>query len=334
MCYYDNDWDGYGNSSVSMKSTETCPAGWTIVDGDCDDDNPDVNPSEDEVCNFVDDDCNDLTDEGASGYCTADGVSACEGSVDCSSYSMSECESHTDIGCSVELGRCDDTGEHCAVDSDCPGGDNVCEGASCSGQPPCNQFEDGASCTDNHPGCSWNSTLYFQDSNETCADKGGVWTCSDYEICSNDVDDDGGGADCKDPECQVTASLTDSEVSRYNCLGTNQTGDVGEGNYYCGQAEEDESVGLCCLAGETPVLDPVYGTWSCQDTDPCYPTPQHECGYRYSAANFTDWIGDTRSDGDASEWCVAPSEGRACCEVVQFGKTEYWSNNPGNVKVY
>jgi hypothetical protein len=46
---YDNDLDGF-----------------TSCDGDCNDFDPLIYPGADEVCNFVDDDCNGLTDEGAS----------------------------------------------------------------------------------------------------------------------------------------------------------------------------------------------------------------------------------------------------------------------------
>ncbi|PKN44092.1 MAG: hypothetical protein CVU59_12555 [Deltaproteobacteria bacterium HGW-Deltaproteobacteria-17] len=51
----DNDGDGYGPG---------CPAG-----PDCNDDNPNVHPGRPEVCNNVDDNCNDQTDEGVLNAC-------------------------------------------------------------------------------------------------------------------------------------------------------------------------------------------------------------------------------------------------------------------------
>ena len=51
----DNDGDGYG---------EGCPAG-----GDCNDSNPLVNEGAEEVCNYLDDDCDGETDEGVITAC-------------------------------------------------------------------------------------------------------------------------------------------------------------------------------------------------------------------------------------------------------------------------
>jgi hypothetical protein len=143
-----------------------------------------------------------------------------------------------------------------------------------------------------------------------------------------------------DPACNAggSLSLSDGELSRHNCLGTDQTGDKTGLSYYCGQAFDQrindyrDDVGLCCPTGEEPRYISVDSIWRCSPTDPCYPAPR-ECDFDFET-QFTSWIGDTKSDGDPSLWCVAPSEGRACCEVVQFGEEEYWSNNPGNVKVY
>ncbi|MFN4257296.1 MAG: MopE-related protein, partial [Saprospiraceae bacterium] len=49
--------------------------GYTIAQGDCDDNNPDINPGEIEICNGVDDDCDTQTDEGVqlTFYADADG---------------------------------------------------------------------------------------------------------------------------------------------------------------------------------------------------------------------------------------------------------------------
>jgi len=188
------------------------------------------------------------------------------------------------------------------------------------------------------------------DDNASCEEDGGIWTCGEStEICNNGVDDDGDenntnnpdsdpatGVDCMDLDCNAggSLSLSDSELSRYNCLGSDQTGDVEGLDYYCSVPESDDSVGLCCPVGREAYYDSDFGVWQCRPTDPCYPTPQFECGYKYSAANFTDWIGSIGDSETASEWCVDPGAGKACCLAVQFGEEDYWSDAPGNVKVY
>jgi hypothetical protein len=62
----DNDGDGYSEEG-----------------GDCDDENPDVNPGEEEVFNGVDDDCDGVTDNGTVGYDDdGDGVTETDGDCD------------------------------------------------------------------------------------------------------------------------------------------------------------------------------------------------------------------------------------------------------------
>jgi hypothetical protein len=59
--YVDADGDGFGNEPI-----EACdaPLGAVAIDGDCDDDNPGINPDADEECNELDDDCDGSVDEG------------------------------------------------------------------------------------------------------------------------------------------------------------------------------------------------------------------------------------------------------------------------------
>src|SRR6056297_910437 len=112
----------------------------------------------------------------------------------------------TSVGCSVDLGRCSESGESCSLNSDCSGSENVCEGANCTGSPACSQFETESYCdgSNGYDGCSWNETVANNDDNASCEEDGGIWTCGEStEICNNGVDDDGDGlVDCMDPACQ------------------------------------------------------------------------------------------------------------------------------------
>jgi hypothetical protein len=61
--FADTDNDGFGNL---LSTTSTCiqPAGYVVNSLDCNDSNGQINPSANEVCNSIDDNCNSQTDEG------------------------------------------------------------------------------------------------------------------------------------------------------------------------------------------------------------------------------------------------------------------------------
>lgn len=60
--YADLDGDGYGDDDVTVTSCGS-PSNYAIRGGDCDDSDPEVNPSAAEICNNADDDCDGLTDD-------------------------------------------------------------------------------------------------------------------------------------------------------------------------------------------------------------------------------------------------------------------------------
>ena len=64
--YIDNDGDGFGNAALS---TYNClqPAGYVSNDSDCDDSDAAINPNGTEICNGLDDDCDNSADAGHLG---------------------------------------------------------------------------------------------------------------------------------------------------------------------------------------------------------------------------------------------------------------------------
>ncbi len=61
-CYKDNDNDGFGDPATMIYSCSTCPAGYVSDNNDCDDNNNAVFPGATEICNNIDDDCDNLID--------------------------------------------------------------------------------------------------------------------------------------------------------------------------------------------------------------------------------------------------------------------------------
>jgi len=61
--YADADGDGWGSDTMTVQSCEP-PEGHLATGGDCNDDDPAINPDAIEVCNEIDDDCDGETNEG------------------------------------------------------------------------------------------------------------------------------------------------------------------------------------------------------------------------------------------------------------------------------
>ncbi len=73
--YLDDDGDGFGNDGIAVDGVCELTSGLVGVGGDCDDQSALINPDASEICNELDDNCNNLTDEGLGQelYADADG---------------------------------------------------------------------------------------------------------------------------------------------------------------------------------------------------------------------------------------------------------------------
>jgi hypothetical protein len=60
--YLDEDFDGWGNSELSLTGCNL-PDGYVPYGGDCDDNDPDRAPANDELCDGIDNDCNGIVDD-------------------------------------------------------------------------------------------------------------------------------------------------------------------------------------------------------------------------------------------------------------------------------
>ncbi len=63
--YFDNDNDGFGDEMISMDTCQSfAPIGFVSNALDCNDNDENINPDADEVCDGIDNDCNGLNDDG------------------------------------------------------------------------------------------------------------------------------------------------------------------------------------------------------------------------------------------------------------------------------
>ena len=357
-CWPDLDGDTFGDKNGLMTVVAppaTCPAGSVSNNLDCDD-NPaahtyagisvsaspcvspaicaaTINPGMNEngnpdLCNGLSDDCDLLVDEGVGSNCYA--VPQCTGSVECSTYAAASCP--FSAGCELSAGTCSVTGRLCFDNSFCLGGPDTCQGLLCSGTPSCNRLLTENTCTA-VSGCTWSTCDDYSDrgwcEGSVGAAAGCSFTCGGapaYEVCSDRFDNNPStntAIDCADSGCHNGFSWLDADVARYNCMGTNQTGEkLGLSHYCATDSTLDPTIGLCCPVGQR--LRYNLGVWSCGATQPCL-TPAGLCDYTYGVGLLSDWLGDID--------CFDPSEPSACCQAVVFGKLAYYSDT-GNVQTY
>lgn len=66
-CYADNDGDGYGDPNAPQVFQGVCGVGYVQNNQDCNDDNDNIYPCADELCDGLDNDCNGQVDDGVVG---------------------------------------------------------------------------------------------------------------------------------------------------------------------------------------------------------------------------------------------------------------------------
>ncbi len=169
----DADGDGFGNPDAS---TEVCdaPTGYVADDTDCDDGEPGVNPDADEVCDGIDQDCDDEIDEDVMivVYADVDGDGYGDESVASEACEASE-------GFASVAGDCDDTDAAYnpgADESDCTDpNDYDCDGSV--------EWADDDG--DGHAACE------DCDDSDAAVNPDGIETCDDVDDdCDGDVDED------------------------------------------------------------------------------------------------------------------------------------------------
>ncbi len=137
--YSDLDLDTYGSALLGSFCSQ--PLGSVAVGGDCDDNNPAVNPGASEACNGVDDDCNGLTDDGLT-FVTyyADGDNDTYGNP---LVSQSTCNG-APAGYVVDNTDCNDTNPavNPAATEVCNGIDDDCDGSTDEGLTFANYYAD------------------------------------------------------------------------------------------------------------------------------------------------------------------------------------------------
>jgi hypothetical protein len=170
-----------------VPPTDEDQDGWTPDDGDCDDNDPAVFPHQTEACNGVDDNCNDLVDEGY-GDQDDDGLADCMDTEECDGI-----DNDGDGDIDEDFGDGDGDGVADCVDSeDCDGVDNDGDGlidegydADSDGYTQCGDETTIADCDDAdidiNPGATEDTENELDDDCDGLIDEDG-WTMGDLVI--------------------------------------------------------------------------------------------------------------------------------------------------------
>jgi hypothetical protein len=289
--YGDGDGDGYGVSEDLQIACDQ-PKGYVEADGDCDDADKAVNPSASELCDGIDNDCDDLADE--------------DDATDAPTwYADSDSDSYGDATSSTSA--CGQPSGYVADDTDCddgdtsvnPGATELCDGADndCDGDIDEDDAADASTWYDDGDGDGYGTDAVtavactqptgFAGSADDCDDGDASIHPGADEYCNGDDDDCDGTLD--EPEAiDATDWYSDADTDGYG---------------------DPSTLERSCYAGSGHVTDHT----DCDDTDAAInPSADEHCDGvdedcdgdidEDDAIDVITWYADTDGDsfGDAS----------------------------------
>ncbi|MFN0274285.1 MAG: MopE-related protein [Chitinophagales bacterium] len=206
----DYDGDGYGDASAEPLFSEETPFQFVDNNLDCDDSNPDINPSASESCNLIDDNCNGSIDDGFSGaYYYTD--------ADFDSYGDNQ-----DVG----IYSCDFISDLVINNSDC---DDSNPEINPSASESCNLIDDNCNGTidDGFSGAYYYSDADFDSYGNN--EYPGIYSCDFiWDMVTNN-------SDCNDANPSINPSVTET----CNGVDDNCDGNVDEGSILAWYADFD-----------------------------------------------------------------------------------------------
>ena len=287
--YADADSDGFGDGDVSA---EAClqPSGYEAEAGDCDDTQAAINPDAQEICDGLDNDCDDLTDDddtvadASTWYADTDG----DGFGNASS-SARACE-HPSGHVSDDT-DCDDTDGAINPDAQeiCDGLDNDCDGL-----------------TDDEDAVTDASTWYADTDGDGFGD-----AASSVQACDQPTGHVADDTDCDDSDAQVNpegSEICDRQDNDCDGLTDDEDGDVTGGSAWYADTDGDGfgDAGTSAEACSAPSGYVAVDT-DCDDGDAAInPDAQETCDgvdedcdheIDEEASDASTWYADSDGDG-------------------------------------
>ncbi|MEL6342294.1 MAG: MopE-related protein, partial [Myxococcota bacterium] len=256
--YRDVDGDGYGTEAVTLDACET-PDGYAAQLGDCEDDDASIFPTATELCDYIDNDCDDNVDEDngltTDFYFDNDG----DGVGSDSAAAVQGCLEQPPVDASgngfyvTSNTDCDD--ENAAIS---PNATEVCDGID----NDCNGTIDGAEAIDSQ-------TFYYDDD----SDGYGVDDeTTNVVACTSDDNFVDNADDCDDTSALVNPAATEfcDDVDN-DCDEDVDEDDAEDATTWYGDADGDGFGGAGTLFTQVGCSQPsgyVDNTEDCNDIDP------------------------------------------------------------------
>ncbi len=316
--YLDTDGDGYGDPGSTPVNDCATQSGRASNNTDCDDSDQDINPSETEVCNDIDDDCTGGADNGLATndyWPDTDG----DGYGDDQASPTNDCAQPTGFVTNNE--DCDDsTNAVSPVDAEvCNGIDDDCSGVPDDGLPGTTYYVDGDSDGQGSDGDS---------GTEFCQDPGAGWSTNDTDCDDGDNTEYLGATEiCDGNDTDCDGSLTDQPgwQTWYADTDTDTWGDDASTVDDCAAPASHVDKGGDCDDTDTDINPDETEVCGDGEDNDCSGTPDDGCAYLdcVDVIESGDSVGDGNYDIDPDG--AGPEPTRSLwCDMSNGGWTEVW----------
>ena len=323
--YEDQDDDGFGNSDQSVTDCLP-PANYAATDTDCNDGHPGIYPGAPEICDYLDNNCDQVVDEaGAAGeqsyYADADG----DGYGASGSVPITVCESQAPAGYVLDTGDCKDTDPNFAPFAPEKCGDTEdynCNGLVGDQQLFADRDGDGRGdgnaevTTDGDP-CApvEGASLYGDDCNDGEDSNGNPCVTSDVacmDLAASIYKDAPELCDTVDNDCD--GSIDEADPNRAATWWLDFDGDSFGGSYYindCPQPAGYVGNGDDCNDSDSSIKPTAIEVCDSSDTDEDCDSLADDADSSVDFSTTSLWYSDSDADsygaGTATSACDAPT---------------------------